>query len=37
MGLFLYPSHRAAGFILSLLPFIIAERMEGRNQWIVLL
>ena len=37
MGLFLYPSYRAAGFILSPLPFIIVERMEGRVQWIVLL
>lgn len=32
MGLFLYPSHRAAGFILSPLPFIIVERMEKGEQ-----
>ena len=37
MGLFLYSSHRAEGFILSPLPFFIGERMDGRNQWLVLL
>nr|DAV97706.1 MAG TPA: hypothetical protein [Caudoviricetes sp.] len=30
MGLFLLPSHRAAGFILSPLPFLTGRDGEGR-------